>query len=72
MPLLLLIIPAIFIYMWLSKRNSTLTRTCRWREDRAAVGEGMCWRCAACGAEMRLVPGKTPRDCLRGNVPATD
>ena len=45
-PLLLAI--AVFLYLWLSRRGSTLTRQCLWRESRA---EGI-WRCAACGAHL--------------------
>jgi hypothetical protein len=61
MPLLLLLLGiSVFLYLWLTRRNSTLTRDCRWREDRAA---GL-WRCAACGAECRPEKGP-PRDCLR-------
>ncbi|RID92509.1 hypothetical protein D2N39_07660 [Gemmobacter lutimaris] len=61
MPLLLLLLAVgVFGYMWLSRRNSTLTRQCRWREHRA---EGL-WRCAACGATCQPAKG-APRDCLR-------
>ncbi|MDG1279801.1 MAG: hypothetical protein P8O10_00690 [Pseudorhodobacter sp.] len=61
--LLLLLLAAVLLYMWLSRRNSTLTRDCRWRLDRRG-GEAH-YRCAACGAEMDCAPGKGPRDCLR-------
>jgi hypothetical protein len=54
LPLLLL---AVLGYLWWSRRGSTLTRTCRWRQDRR---QG--WRCAACGA---TATGQEPRDCLR-------
>jgi hypothetical protein len=64
MPVLLLILAAsAFLYLWLSRRGSTLTRLCRWRLDRA-VGPSH-YRCAACGAVCDMAPGKTPRDCLR-------
>lgn len=60
MPLLLLaLLIGVFLYAWLSRRNSTLTRACRWRQERSA-GQ---WRCAACGA---VVTGEEPRDCFRG------
>ncbi|RGP36767.1 hypothetical protein D1012_14060 [Pseudotabrizicola alkalilacus] len=57
--LLLLLLLSVLIYMWIARRNSTLTRACRWRQERSA-GQ---WRCASCGAVM---PGeRAPRDCLR-------
>ncbi|NEY90777.1 hypothetical protein [Tabrizicola oligotrophica] len=57
--LLPLLVAAVFLYLWLSRRNSTLTRVCRWRQERAA-GQ---WRCAACGAVQ--TGDVAPRDCLR-------
>ena len=61
MPLLLLVlVVAVFIYAWLARRNSTLTRNCRWRLDRSVAPD--FWRCVACGATAR---GREPRDCLR-------
>lgn len=62
MSILILIfgLAAVFLYLWISRRGSTLTRACRWRLDRS-VGPDH-WRCAACGAE---VDGREPRDCLR-------
>ncbi|MGA0540438.1 hypothetical protein [Neotabrizicola sp. VNH66] len=53
----------LFLGLWYYRRGSTLTRACRWREDRAA-GEGH-WRCAACGAEMVLPARQEPRACHR-------
>lgn len=60
MPLLLLVLViGVLAYAWLSRRNSTLTRACLWRQERAA-GQ---WRCAACGAVQK---GEVaPKDCLR-------
>ncbi len=64
MPLLLvLLVIGVFAFAWVVRRNSTLTRACRWRLDRA-TGPGH-WRCAACAAETDLPPGAEPRDCLR-------
>jgi len=61
MPLLLLVLLfGTLLYMSLSRRNSTLTRTCRL--DRTG-GENH----HVCGAVADLPPGKTPRDCLRGS-----
>jgi len=66
MPLLLLfLLLAVLLYLWLARRNSTLTRTCRWRLDRAG-GENH-HRCAACGATCDPPPGQPPRACLRQN-----
>ena len=60
MPLLLLILlVSVLVYMWIARRNATLTRACMWRQERSA-GQ---WRCASCGA---VKPGaETPKDCLR-------
>ena len=64
MPLLLLILLlGTLLYMWLARRNSTLTRACRWRLDR--TGGPNHHHCTACNAEMDTAPGKEPRDCLR-------
>jgi len=59
--LLPLLAIAVFLALWLSRRNSTLTRQCLWREQRA---EGL-WRCASCGAETPATGAKAPRHCLR-------
>lgn len=60
--LLLLLLIAVLLYLWLSRRNSTLTRQCLWRADRKQGPDH--WRCAACGAECVTEPGKSPRHCL--------
>lgn len=61
MPLLLLVLAvSVFLYLWITRRNSTLTRNCRWRLDRRVASDA--WRCVACGATAR---GAEPRDCLR-------
>ncbi|MDP4033666.1 MAG: hypothetical protein Q8P60_12585 [Pseudorhodobacter sp.] len=66
MPLLLLFLGlAVLLYLWLSRRNSTLTRACRWRLDRSG-GENH-HRCAACGASCDMPNGRRPRACLRQN-----
>lgn len=57
LPLLAL---AVLLYLWLSRRGSTLTRQCLWRQNRA---RGL-WRCAACGAETPDTE-RPPRHCLR-------
>ncbi|MFN4154862.1 MAG: hypothetical protein ACK4HF_09420 [Paracoccaceae bacterium] len=63
MPLLLLILLlSVLAYMWITRRNSTLTRACMWRQERAA-GQ---WRCASCGA---VLPGaQEPRECRRADI----
>lgn len=64
MPLLLLfLLISVLLYLWLSRRNSTLTRTCRWRLDRTVSPTH--FKCAACGAEYDAPPGKSPNLCLR-------
>ncbi len=66
MALFPIVIVAVLIGMWLSRRGSTLTRDCRWREERATGGATTRhFRCAACGAECDTAPGKDPRACLR-------
>lgn len=61
MPILLLFLAlSVFLYLWITRRKSTLTRACRWRLDRRVAPDA--WRCAACGAETR---GAEPRHCLR-------
>ena len=61
MPILLILLGlSVFGYLWLARRNSTLTRDCRWRLDRATAPDA--WRCVACGAVAR---GDQPRDCFR-------
>lgn len=63
MPLLvLLLLVAVFVYLYISRRGSTLTRECRWRQDRRSGPQA--WRCASCGA--RTTADASPRHCLRG------
>jgi hypothetical protein len=65
MPLLLLfLLVGVFVYLWINRRGSTLTRDCRWREDRSA-GDAGHFTCVFCGAKVTLLKGKTPRACLR-------
>ncbi len=59
-PLLIILLVGSLIYLWWKWRFTTLTRLCRWREDRAA-GD---WYCAACGARTKT-DGSAPRICLR-------
>ncbi|MBM3615585.1 MAG: hypothetical protein FJX28_09180 [Alphaproteobacteria bacterium] len=60
MPLLLIaLLIAVFAYAWFSRRGSTLTRSCVWRQEKAAGR----WRCAACGAVQDGTA--QPRHCLR-------
>lgn len=60
---MLILLIGVLLYMWLSRRNSTLTRACRWRLDR--TGGPNHYTCAACGAVTDMPAGKAPRDCLR-------
>lgn len=60
MPILLVALGlSVFLYLWLTRRGTTLTRTCRWRLDRSLGPDR--YRCAACGA----VTDGPPRHCLR-------
>lgn len=62
MPLLvLLLLVAVFVYLYITRRGSTLTRECRWRQDRRSGPQD--WRCASCGA--RTTSDRSPRHCLR-------
>ncbi|MDP2048334.1 MAG: hypothetical protein Q8K33_05535 [Cypionkella sp.] len=64
MPLLLLVLlVSVFVYAWAARRNSTLTRDCRWRLDRRAGPSS--YHCAACGAVCDPGAGRGPRQCLR-------
>lgn len=60
MPLFLLILAlGVLAYFIWRARTSSLTRDCRWRQNRT---EGT-WTCAFCGAKQ--VGEATPRHCLR-------
>ncbi len=61
--LLPLLLFGVVAYLWVARRNSTLTRACRWRLDRRLGPSHHV--CVACGAICDPGPGKTPRDCLR-------
>lgn len=66
MPLVLLGLIAVFVFAWFARRHSTLSRNCRWREDRSqAVDGAQVFRCAFCGAQCTLPAGQVPRRCLR-------
>lgn len=56
--LLLILLVATLVYLWWRRRTTTLTRNCRWRQDRAR-GD---WTCAYCGA--RTVSEREPGRCL--------
>lgn len=61
MPILLLILlVGVFAYLWWQRRTTTLTRDCRWWQDRTSGS----WHCAFCGAE--LAQEKAPTVCLKG------
>ncbi len=67
MPILLLLLGVgVFLYLWWVRRDTTLTRACRWRLDRG--GGVHRYRCAACGA-MTTTDGGLPKDCLKGTLP---
>ena len=68
MPILVLVLVlSVLLYLWFARRGSTLTRQCRWRQDRRAGPE--MWRCATCGAVTAVAGGKAPRQCLRPSNP---
>lgn len=68
MPVFLILgLIAFFVLSWWWHRSRTLTRDCRWREDRTRAHDGgHFFHCVACGAETHLPNGAEPRDCLRG------
>ena len=59
--LALLLLAGTLAYLWWMRRTTSLTRLCRWRQDRAA-GD---WVCAACGSRTRTEGGEAPKVCLR-------
>ncbi|TDK42280.1 hypothetical protein [Antarcticimicrobium luteum] len=64
MPVLLLILLAgVLAYFIWRHRSSSLSRDCRWRQDRA---RGV-WRCAACGGEIPGTGHGPPRLCLKNH-----
>ncbi|AXT21656.1 hypothetical protein D1822_01875 [Phaeobacter inhibens] len=60
MPVLIIfLLLGVFGYFLWRHKTSSLSRHCRWRQERAADQ----WRCAACGA---VQPGSAaPKLCLR-------
>ena len=60
MPVLLLfLVLGVLAFLWYRRATTTLTRDCRWRQDKARK----IWRCAFCGAQK---DGEDePKDCLR-------
>jgi len=60
MPVLLILLAlGVLAYLFWHRATTTLTRDCRWRQDKAHT----LWRCAFCGAERTGT--EEPRDCLR-------
>lgn len=60
MPLVLIILVVALIVMFYRFKTTSLTRNCRWRQDRA---QGV-WRCSYCGADLPD-QGKPPTLCAR-------
>ena len=58
--LILLLLTGVFGYFIWRRKTSTMSRDCRWRQQRSQHR----WQCTNCGA---VQPGAAePRDCLRG------
>ncbi|MCH8465492.1 MAG: hypothetical protein LAT78_02800 [Roseinatronobacter sp.] len=44
-------------------------RSCRWREDRRKLADGrVLFVCMACGADMALPKGRSPKTCRAGDM----
>ncbi len=66
MPFLILGLVAFFICAYILYRTTSLTGSCRWREDRRRAGpDEAFFHCLVCGAEERLPKGQQPRHCRR-------
>ncbi len=61
MPLAIFLLIAVLAVMFYRHRTTSLTRDCRWRQDRARG----CYACAFCGAEVTAENDKAPNICLR-------
>jgi hypothetical protein len=57
--LLLALLIGTLAWLWWHRRTTTLTRNCRWRQDKAAG----VWRCRFCGGEVE--GEKAPVRCVR-------
>ena len=59
MPLLLALLLGVFAYLYWKRTATTLTRNCRWRQDRAA-GD---WACGYCNQRLKTSDGNSPKTC---------
>ena len=65
MPVLFVLLVFVLAFLFWRWRMTSLTRNCRWREDRRVGG----WHCVFCGARMsNAVQKKTPTQCMRHRV----
>ncbi len=55
--ILILLLLGVFAYLYWKRTTTTLTRNCRWRENRRAA----VWTCAYCGATQ--AGSETPKIC---------
>jgi hypothetical protein len=63
--LLVLLVIGVLLYLFWVQRTTTLTRQCRWREDRRFDHDDRrLFRCLACNAKTECAVGERPRDCL--------
>lgn len=65
--LFLVLIPVALLVMYLLWRRSDhgRLRSCRWRMDRSAPGDGVLFHCIECGASTRCPDERPPQVCLR-------
>jgi len=60
-PILIALALGVFGYLWWKYRFTTLTRNCRWRQDRRVGG----WHCVYCGGRIAdAADDAPPRRCV--------
>jgi hypothetical protein len=68
---LILLLVGVVAYLFWQSRTTTLTRRCRWREDRSFDHDSLrLFRCMSCNATTHCPIGEEPRDCLAGRKPS--
>lgn len=66
---MLLVIGLLIVFAAIVVLRPWQRRHCRWREDRRALADGRVLHvCAACGAQLALPKGRSPKHCLAGEI----